>query len=311
MKKHIFLCLLFAFIMSCQHNDKSATISPSSVKHSSLRAPSTACNVKTVPLIAGQNINVGTLEIANSPDAQTIYVTYNLSAPGWVLGTMHLFVGECGKYPQTKKGIPIPGQFPYSFSPTTTTTNYTFTIPASAIAKDASGCFCVYAHAEVKKLDANGNVIQEETAWGGNTPNDPSIPRWFFFTNYCPQTCSPPPTGKGTCSLSQGYWFAKPQTVWAGGSVTVGGHTYTQAEGKALWAVTGSSGVAQCFFQVSAIKLSGVNLSLFPDLKARVDACEACLRAMPKLTPSTVTNSGCGSDGGWIGDWIDANHCEE
>jgi hypothetical protein len=45
-------------------------------------------------------------------------------------------------------------------------------------------------------------------------------------------TCSPE-EGAG-CSLSMGYWFAKPNLVWPG-TVTIGGKTYTQAEGKAIW----------------------------------------------------------------------------
>lgn len=59
------------------------------------------------------------------------------------------------------------------------------------------------------------------------------------------------------CNLSQGYWFAKPQTVWCE-SVALGSKTYTQDDGKAIWNTSNKWGVTatkRAFTQYSAIYL--------------------------------------------------------
>src|SRR5688572_24930495 len=71
------------------------------------------------------------------------------------------------------------------------------------------------------------------------------------------------------CSWSQGYWFAAPHVIWpdsngvAYGQITIGGHHYTQAEGKAIWNTSNAGGIKdskKAFLQVAAIKLSGSNV---------------------------------------------------
>lgn len=63
-----------------------------------------------IPLIAGQNIEVGTVNVWN--DGENLYVTYVIDAPGWYLTETHLHVA-CSEeeIPQNKKGNPIPGHF--------------------------------------------------------------------------------------------------------------------------------------------------------------------------------------------------------
>jgi len=126
-------------------------------------------------------------------------------------------------------------------------------------------------------------------------------------------------SGPVECSLSQGYWFAKPQAVWPAGSVTIGGKTYTQAEGKAIWNTSNSKGLLNAkaaFLQASAIKLSKVEPTA--SVWADVQIIENYLANIAKLAPGSIPansktgpNANAGAAAGRIGNWINANHCAE
>jgi hypothetical protein len=71
---------------------------------------------ETVDLIAGQHMDVGDIVVQRFGD--DLCVEYQLSAEalaeGWFLTETHLAVaGDPADLPQTKKGDPIPGRFPY------------------------------------------------------------------------------------------------------------------------------------------------------------------------------------------------------
>jgi hypothetical protein len=122
------------------------------------------------------------------------------------------------------------------------------------------------------------------------------------------------------CSLSQGYWFAKPNAVWPNGTVTIGGKTYTQSEGKLIWNTSNSKGLLNAkaaFTQAVAIKLSNVspNASVWAD----VQIIENYLSSLNyKLSPTSIPrnsktgpNAMAGAAAGRIGNWINNNHCNE
>ncbi len=133
-----------------------------------------------------------------------------------------------------------------------------------------------------------------------------------FITSLCGGTVNP------ACSLSQGYWFAKPQAVWGnGGTVTLGGKVYTQAEGKAIWNTSNKGGLLNAkaaFTQASAIKLSNVAASA--SVWADVAIIDAYFASIPKISATSIpknstANAAAGAAAGRIGQWIDANHCSE
>ncbi|MDD1648685.1 MAG: hypothetical protein LUQ42_05310, partial [Methanomicrobiales archaeon] len=72
---------------------------------------------KTIDLFAGQNIDVGNVMIQRV--GNLLYITY-VTSDNWALTETHLAVGTidvngvCTGITQTKKGNPIPGQFPYN-----------------------------------------------------------------------------------------------------------------------------------------------------------------------------------------------------
>ncbi|NCU02489.1 MAG: hypothetical protein GXC73_00755 [Chitinophagaceae bacterium] len=133
----------------------------------------------------------------------------------------------------------------------------------------------------------------------------------FCFPGFA---CKPEAPNEG-CSFSQGYWFAKPNLVWAG-PVTVGGHVYTQAEGKAIWNTSNAGGIPdtkKAFLQVAAIKLSGDNVLAGASVWADVKIVEDWLSTLPKLTTANLKswkNKAAADAGGRIGTWIDTHHCE-
>jgi len=117
------------------------------------------------------------------------------------------------------------------------------------------------------------------------------------------------------CSLSQGYWFAKPDVVWPS-NVTVGGKSYTRTEGLAIWNSSNKGGISAAksgFLQVAAIKLSGSTVLPAATVWADVAIVEAYLATLPKLTAANVktyNDSNVAAAAGRIGAWINANHCE-
>ncbi|MBN1581991.1 MAG: hypothetical protein JXA89_14900 [Anaerolineae bacterium] len=66
----------------------------------------------TTPLYAGQTIDAGTVRVWNSPQKLMIQVD---TADNWSIAEIHIYVGypDTSPLPTTKKGSPIPGQFPY------------------------------------------------------------------------------------------------------------------------------------------------------------------------------------------------------
>lgn len=118
-----------------------------------------------------------------------------------------------------------------------------------------------------------------------------------------------------SCSLSQGYYFAKPDLVWSS-TVTIGGYTYTQAEGKAIWNTSNKGGIRDSkagFTQVTAIKLSTASISTSASVWADVAIVETYLAGLGKLSPTNLPTGDTAAKeaAGRIGDWIDNNHCLE
>ena len=140
----------------------------------------------------------------------------------------------------------------------------------------------------------------------------------FCFPGFA---CKPEGPLEG-CSFSQGYWFAKPNLVWPDvngaddGNVTIGGHHYTQAEGKAIWNSSNAGGIAdtkKAFLQVAAIKLSADNVLPTASVWADVQLVEDWLSSLPKLTLSNLKNwknKDVAAAAGRIGNWITLYHCE-
>ena len=124
-------------------------------------------------LYAGQSIDAGTVTstiIDTNADSigDTLSITYN-TTNGWELNETHLWVGDdLQNMPQTRKGSPKLGNFPYNSGDITGSTSYNVQISLNVLGfscpmddKD----FLVAAHAALQKPDGNGGY-QTETGWG-------------------------------------------------------------------------------------------------------------------------------------------------
>jgi hypothetical protein len=135
----------------------------------------------TVKLIAGQHTVVG--DITVSSDGNHLYVKYTITKPGCVLKESHVAVaGSLDGIPQTKKGNPIPGQFPYKAVHNPPVTDYTYVIDVSAwMPRVALKC----GETKTLYIAVHGVVAcgdGEETAWAAG----PGFPgkNWATYFTY-------------------------------------------------------------------------------------------------------------------------------
>lgn len=239
--------------------------------------------ITTVNFIAGQNINVGTVEVAN--DADSIYVTYKTSGD-WRMKTLHLFVGKCTQLPINKSGNPVPGQFPFTKSfGTYSATEYTFSLLKSTF----DSCFCVAAHAEVAKSNGSG----AETAWGQGT-RFVQKGNWGMYFSACKQACINPCTPKQFegCTYSPVSLFDVEGTrleTWGSANINIAGFSYSKAEILSIYEVAPNNNDAwNAFVAIAAIKISGNNVAADASVRCYLASVETWLATLGKLSPNNL-----------------------
>jgi hypothetical protein len=153
-------------------------------------------------LWGGKTIDVGTVTVANDED--NLYLTYATSGD-WYLQEVQLYVLAA----EPTDRLP-PGQAPYKvdeFNPYVT--EYTFVVPFTELGFDVicdETTLWLQAHASVVKLDASGEEVQGETAYGGEI-TEPSQGSWYGNIEYTVQCCDD----------EKCYEFMD-ETAWAAGS---------------------------------------------------------------------------------------------
>ena len=158
------------------------------------------CGFTGYDLTAGQTIPVGAVNVWN--DSDNLYVEF-LTTGNWYIKETHVHVGtSLADIPANGNGTPIPGQFDYQTNhPAPYVQQVLHTIPLTWADYTT---LVIAAHAAVVEVDDNGNVISEETAFGG--PNPGPGPRWWFYIEYTVEPCEPP---GGTEGCTPGYWRQK------------------------------------------------------------------------------------------------------
>jgi hypothetical protein len=131
----------------------------------------------TFSLIAGQTIGVGSIEVYN--DGSDVFITI-IAYGGYGITETHVAVAtNLADIPQTKKGNPIPGKFPYS-GEHSLVSEVTYQIPHGGAS--AGTVWYVAVHAVVKGLPGGCYCGFEETAWG--RPWCDTLPRDFPGKNW-------------------------------------------------------------------------------------------------------------------------------
>ncbi len=169
------------------------------------------CPTVCWPLIAGQTINAGTLCVTNDKD--NLYLTYDLTNNLDTISEIHVWIGsDLANLPKTKKGIPIPGQFPFirSFNPAVN--SYTLVVPFDDLmVQDGYENLCPAGKSLYIVAHAATNVSgQAQTAFGGDQCYNTLLTepgRWWCLGSYavCCDPDNPPPPPVTRCDTA----FAK------------------------------------------------------------------------------------------------------
>jgi hypothetical protein len=183
-----------------------------------------ACGISfKTDLIAGQNINVGEVEVYN--DKTTVYITASTTVgSNWYITQSHLKIGSTAASLGIGKN-PAPGQFPYKMThnPALQIVTYEFDIAS------LPSTFYFAFHAVVVRIDENtGLVLQGETAWGYG-PKFVTKGNWATYSGpYTVQEC----VEDGILEVNDCYGT---ETGWAG---------TTAGSGNAWWFYFDTTGPA-------------------------------------------------------------------
>lgn len=127
-------------------------------------------NPYVTDLIAGQNVDAGDVIISFTPDY--IYVEYVMTGNWWMTNAkFHIVPDSCGggwRFPVTKKGNPIPGQFDYHYDYPNGTQHALIAVPWDEDWEDALE-MCFAAHADLELRDGEP-PWETQTGWGNGDP---------------------------------------------------------------------------------------------------------------------------------------------
>lgn len=209
----------------------------------------------SVVLFAGQTINAGTLifddvDTDNDGTDDVLRVTYSLEN-NWELVNIHFWIGKSlTEMPQTRKGSPKVGAFPYNIEDVVGLTSYSFDIPLESIGFtcDSDGNYMIAAHASIQLPNGDGSY-QNETAWGDGL-RILQKGSWAEYFNIV-ITCDPtkPNVGSGQTETAWAYnadyattftdIIGTPRWGWTNGPLAEG--TYTLD----LWAAAGQNDLSK------------------------------------------------------------------
>ena len=282
----------------------------------------TYCSPMVVPLCAGQHSNIGTVTVKTGSD-DNVYITYTVKS-NWYLTELHLYAGDDAGIPVNGSGNPIPGHFPYTetFLPPYTIQEYTFIIP------NLPSTSTIAAHASVVKISiGNGNIIDQQTAWGdgcsGTRITDQG--NWGTKFTYNRGNCEPPEI----CSKAVHYYFDSTlngeDIPWVdvngtgysnSGNVTIGGYNYSEAEGRAIYNTVDVNGMPDAkkgFISIATLRLSCTNYSQETDLLLAVTTIDTWLITCGKLSPTNLPtyNQEVRDAADYIQSWISSHICPD
>ena len=146
------------------------------------------CYEEEVCFIAGQTIDVGSFFIGN--DLENLYLKYETSGD-WLIKEVHYtVVSDLKDVPKNRPGNLIIGHFPFTYSFMPYVAEVSFTHSLEELDYTFGDQIYVVAHAVVVQLDEYGEIIEDETAFGGCEEGN-SGNRWWFYAGYTVTECEP------------------------------------------------------------------------------------------------------------------------
>jgi hypothetical protein len=141
--------------------------------------------VHVATFFAGQSIDVGTVTVYNDQDM--LYMSIQTTG-NWVLTETHVAVAPTLEgIPQTGSGNPKVGQFLLSATHNPPITTFVHHISLTDYGYQIGQTLFVAVHAKVNRLDANGHVVQTETAWADGL--DFPGANWATYLAFDVQSC--------------------------------------------------------------------------------------------------------------------------
>lgn len=298
----IMLFFIISLFVKCKkeimHEPQSIT-SLKTEANSEIINSSPSCE-KTVDLIAGQNINIGTVHYKNDIDG-FVRVTYTVKAP-WKITFVSVFMGACSSMPKNSSGNIIPGLFPYKENYPIGQESVTIALPS----KEIPSCGCIATHASVY----NSETTQTETAWGNGSVITNT--NWAMYNEYCLAECASDYLG---CGFTIGYWFVERNNELLPEYISVGNYNYTPAEIFEIWYTAGLNNNADarlCFVQVATIKLNKATIPDESGIWGKVEICEEYLRTIEaKLSMNYLPtgNQEARDAANIIKNWVENHKC--
>lgn len=264
---------------------------------------SVGCNPsceKTVDLMAGQHIKIGSVHYKNN-NSGTVDFSYTVNPP-WKLLEVKLFVGDCSQIPKNSSGNTIPGQYPFKLTlPPGGSTSAVIQIPRQSVPT----CGCIAAHADV----TNTATGATETAWGKGIRF--TYTNWAMYYHYCLGNC---PVESEGCAKPDNFWYTDQAASNWPTSVTVGGFSYTRGDAIDMPNPDGSGMPDSkfCFRQILAIRLSGGTVQSNASVWSDIAICETYLNSLnQKLSASYLPtgNENARDAAERIKTWIIAHKC--
>jgi hypothetical protein len=161
--------------------------------------------IQTQTLFAGQTIDAGT--VTTQVVGDDLQISYNTTG-GWQLVETHAWAGnDIADMPQTRKGTPKLGNFPYNSGDITGATNYVVNVPLDVLGftcPSVDAMYYVATHAALQLVNAGGDVVQTETGWadGDRFVEKGMWGTFFNVTLSCDCGSEPPTTGNGQCETA-------------------------------------------------------------------------------------------------------------
>ena len=145
---------------------------------------------------AGQNMLAGIFQVV--PYGDNAIKIQIIPVQGWKLTESHIeVVTDPTLFPINNGGNPAPGQFRWAQKSAPSTVPHEYVIPYADIPSVSGATVYIAVHVVVVKTDIYGNIIQDETGWGGPCDTDwnPSLPlptgfwkigasRWGYYFSF-------------------------------------------------------------------------------------------------------------------------------